>query len=155
MSMSSDTLFIFLKGITKWNQSAGTGRKVSVLTPRTHACRYLDGKITKPCVFIHTWAGPHHAGVRPLSWFWWHHNERVKQTPQGADRFQWPETRPVTPVKSHCRNPMYKICWAVNIASVVCSVQTQFTVKSLINTLLNYALQTPYQIQVGQVSLCF
>lgn len=32
----------------------------------------LDDSITKPCVLIHAWAGPHHAGVVPLSWFWPH-----------------------------------------------------------------------------------
>lgn len=111
--MSSDTLSVFLKDKTKWNQSFGMGRKASVLTPRTHTCRYLEDKKPNLSLF-----GPHSAGVRPLSWFWGHHNEGVKQTPQGADRFQWPQTRPIIPVKSHCWNPMYKIS-AVNIASVM------------------------------------
>ena len=58
-----------------WN-----GQKMAVLTPMTYTFRYLklDDRVTKPCVLIHTWAGPHHAGVVPLSWFWWHHNIQDK-----------------------------------------------------------------------------
>lgn len=153
----SDTLFVFLKGITKWKQSFGMGKEVSVLTPRTHTCRYLEDKIIKPRVFIHTWAGAGNAGARALSWLWWHHNEGVKQSPQGADRLQWPQTRPVIPVKSHWWNPVYKI-WAVNIASAV-PVLSSDTIHCYHCWAVLCKLHTRYRwgrwASLSEISFCF
>lgn len=96
----SVTLYIVLKGRTEWNQSVWMGRRTAVLTLRTYACRYLklDDRMTKPCVLIHPWAGPHHAGVVLLSWLWWHHNV------QGKGEADSPRGRQVSVTWNHVCN---------------------------------------------------
>lgn len=65
----SVTLYIYLKYRTERNRLVGMGRRMTVLTPRTHTCRYLklDDRITKPCPYSHlSWSTPCWCGTSGL-----------------------------------------------------------------------------------------